>query len=69
MLARAVRLTAWWRDRDDGDDLFAAALGKHTVPVRLGLENAFKNTTGNDRLLAAVPCWPWKTSTMQRWKA
>ncbi len=53
-LARLVRLTAWWRDRDDGDDLFATALGKHAAPIRLGLETAFRNTTGNDRLRAAV---------------
>ena len=53
-LARLVRLTAWWRDRDDGNDLFATALGKHAAPIRLGLETAIRNTTGNDRLLAAV---------------
>jgi HEAT repeat protein len=53
-LARLVRTTAWWRDRDDGDDLFATALGQHVVPIRTGLETAFKNTTGKDRLFAAV---------------
>jgi hypothetical protein len=53
-LAYLVRLSAWWRDRDDGDDLFAAALGRHATSIRTGLETAFKDTTGNDRLLAAV---------------
>lgn len=49
-----VRVFAWWRDRDDGDDLFGVALGRHAAPIRMGLEIAFKNTRGNDRLLAAV---------------
>ncbi len=53
-LAGIVRQTAWLRDRDDGDDLFAVALAKHVRSIRLGLETALQQTKGNDRLLAAV---------------
>jgi HEAT repeat protein len=53
-LAGTVRTCAWWRDRDDKADLFQAALGRHAGTMRVGLESAFKDTTGNDRVLAAV---------------
>jgi HEAT repeat protein len=53
-LAALVRTTAWQRDRDDGDDLVAVALGKHAPSIRKGLENALREAQGKDRLLAAV---------------
>jgi HEAT repeat protein len=53
-LATLVRHAAWQRDRDDGDDLFAVALGQHARSIGSGLAKALQNTQGKDRLLAAV---------------
>jgi HEAT repeat protein len=53
-LALAVRTAAWTRDRDDSDDVFPVALGRHAKPLQTALSGLLKEVRGEEAVLAAT---------------